>query len=167
MPDGVGPRPVAVRVTPDRLARPAHEVLMRLHALTVAAFLCVGSSLALAQGIQTATVTGQVTSSDGLAVPGTTITVQSPALQGVRSTVSDATGGYIFRALPPGAYTITFSLSGMKTVEKKVTVELGRTVPVDATLSLETRQEILTVTGEAPSVIQQSTTGANYRADMI
>ena len=47
-----------------------------------------------AQGVQTGTIRGTVKDQQGLAVPGVTVTATSPALQGSRSTVTDADGLY-------------------------------------------------------------------------
>src|SRR5438132_14000331 len=74
------------------------------------------TGVAAAQGTQTGTLTGGVTSTDGAALPGVTVGLKSPALQGERTAVTDNTGGYIFRGLPPGAYTLTFALSGFGNV---------------------------------------------------
>src|SRR5438128_1234093 len=74
------------------------------------------TGMAAAQGTQTATLTGGVKSADGAALPGVTVSVKSPALQGERTAVTDTTGGYIFRGLPPGQYTVTFGLTGFGTV---------------------------------------------------
>jgi hypothetical protein len=58
----------------------------------VAATLLLSSTFAYAQGVQTGTVTGIVASTDGLSLPGVTVTATSPALQGERSTVTDTNG---------------------------------------------------------------------------
>ncbi len=117
---------------------------------------------ALAQGTQAGVLSGQVQSSDGQPLPGVTITAQSPALQGLRTAVSDSNGGYIIKALPPGAYTVTFELTGMSTVRKSLTVALGASAQADASLSVAAVEETVTVTAEAPSALEQSTVGANY-----
>ena len=57
---------------------------------------------AAAQGVQTGELRGTVSSSDGLTLPGATVTVQGPTLQGVRTVVSDENGNYVIPALPPG-----------------------------------------------------------------
>ena len=49
-----------------------------------------------AQGVQTGSIRGTVTDQQNLAVPGVTVTIQSPALQGVRTTVSAGDGSYSF-----------------------------------------------------------------------
>ena len=70
----------------------------------------VFAAVAAAQGVQTGELIGTVKSSDGLTLPGATITAQSPALQGVQTVVSDENGAYALRALPPGPYQVTFEL---------------------------------------------------------
>ncbi len=92
------------------------------------------SSSAYAQGVQTGVLTGSVVDADGLVLPGVTVTVTSPSLQGARSTVTDSNGVYAVRGLPPGQYALTFELSGMKTVEASQRVDLGQTGRVDAKL---------------------------------
>ena len=55
---------------------------------TACVALLVTASFAAAQGQQTGTLQGTVLDSSGLALPGVTVTVTSPALQGERLTVS-------------------------------------------------------------------------------
>src|SRR5688572_26425748 len=52
---------------------------------------------------------------DGNALPGVTVTVTSPNLQGARVAVTDVNGNYNLGALPPGAYTVKFEMEGMQT----------------------------------------------------
>ena len=74
----------------------------RAFALFVAAVLLVGIPL-FAQ--TTATLTGTVTS-DKAPLPGATVTISSPAMQGTRTAVTGPNGDYNFAALPPGTYTV-------------------------------------------------------------
>jgi hypothetical protein len=122
---------------------------------------------AAAQGLQTSTLTGTVSSSDGSVLPGVNVTLSSPALQGERSTTSDANGNFIFRGLPGGDYKLTFTLSGFATVERPISIALGTTPTVDTTLSVATVAESITVTAVAPSVLESTVVGANFRADAI
>ena len=46
----------------------------------------------MGQGQQSGTLGGRMCSSDNLGLPGATVTVTSPALQGVRPTVTDVNG---------------------------------------------------------------------------
>ena len=62
---------------------------------------------------QTGSISGKVTASDGSALPGVTVEAKSDVLPNARVTVSGATGEYRLLALPPGSYTLTFTLQGM------------------------------------------------------
>ncbi len=64
---------------------------------------------AFGQGSQSGSLTGTV-SAGGSAMPGVTVTIESPALQGKRSQTTGSHGEYIFKFLAPGAYTIILSL---------------------------------------------------------
>ncbi|HEX6160262.1 MAG TPA: carboxypeptidase-like regulatory domain-containing protein, partial [Thermoanaerobaculia bacterium] len=70
--------------------------------------------MAHAQGLQTGTITGIVSSQDTAPLPGVTVTASSPALQDTREAVTDVNGVYFLRALPPGAYTVQFTLTGFQ-----------------------------------------------------
>ena len=55
------------------------------------AFVTLASPV-FAQGNPTGTITGHVTDPDSLALPGVTVTVASPVLQGVRTVVTSPNG---------------------------------------------------------------------------
>lgn len=128
--------------------------------------LVVGGT-AYGQGVQTGVLTGTVVDADGLVLPGATVTVISPALQGARTSVTDANGVYAVRGLPPGQYTLQFELTGMRTVEATQRVDLGLTARVDATMQLATVTESVTVTAELPTLVTTPTGGANYRREEL
>ena len=98
----------------------------RMSALTVVAFLAL-TSFALAQGT-TGTLSGTLTDSSGAVMPGVTVTLSGPSLQGVRTTVSDEQGFYRFRNVPPGPdYSITATLSGFRDAgQANIRVFLGQ-----------------------------------------
>jgi hypothetical protein len=109
---------------------------------------------ALAQ--QTGSVSGQVTDTDGLALPGVSVEARADVLPGPRSTVTGSNGDYRLPALPPGSYTVTYTLSGMQTVTRKVDVQLGLDTAVDAKLAVGGIEESVEVTAEATLVDQDS-----------
>ena len=130
-------------------------------------FLLVGIALiaapALAQ-VPTGTITGNV-SYEGKALPGVMVTVASPALQGTRSAVTAANGDYLFRSLPPGDYTISFTLDGFRTLEIPVKVSVAQSKTVDAVMYPESVQEEIVVTGsfETISSNTQASTTIDFR----
>ena len=79
----------------------------------------------------TGTISGHVSDSQGLALPGVTVTVASPNLQGIRSTVTSEIGDYVVTLLPSGTYTLTFELSGFQKQEKRILLAPTQTLPVD------------------------------------
>src|SRR5689334_5392929 len=91
----------------------------------LALMLSASSLPVAAQGVQTGTIRGTVHDDQGLAVPGVTVTVTSPALQSPRSNTTDTSGGYVFANLPPGPYAVTFELAGFGTVKRDTNVPLG------------------------------------------
>src|SRR5436190_20054967 len=84
--------------------------------LLAAVFLTTGS-LVYGQAT-TGSISGQVKSSDGHGLPGVTIALTSPMLQGVRAAVASESGDYLFAALPPGTYAVSFELAGFQTVTR-------------------------------------------------
>ena len=120
-----------------------------------------------AQGLQTGVITGTITSNDGLSMPGATITVASPALQGTLSAVTDVNGIYVVRGLPPGDYVVTIEMDGMATVKRPSSVPLGRTVTLDAAMSPAAIAEQVTVRGEPAPVVTNPTIGANFNTALI
>lgn len=135
--------------------------------------VCLIVTLALAgsvfaQGTQTATITGTVTGPDGAPLPGVSVTATSPVqIGGERSAVTGANGEYIIRGLTPGNYTVRFGLEGMEAVDRSVTAQLGLTSRVDATMRLTATAETIVVVGEAPSVLETTTVGANITKEQV
>ena len=94
----------------------------------------------------------------GAVLPGVTVEASSPALiENVRTVVTSGTGQYRVELLPPGTYTVTFSLTGFSTVKREGIQLTGTfTATIDTELRVGALQETLTVTGEAPIVDVQS-----------
>lgn len=135
--------------------------------LALAAILVFSWSSGFAQGRQTGNIAGTVTDRDGLVVPGATVTVTSPSLQGARSTTTDGNGNYTVPGLPPGEYLVRLELAGMRAIEERQRVDLGLTAVVDAKMQLDTLTEVVTVVAASPSIVTTVTSAANYRAEMI
>ena len=116
----------------------------------------------------TGTITGRVLDDQGLSVPGATITVTSPVLQGVQTAISSENGDYIVPLLPPGTYTVTFELSGFQKQERTVAVAATQTLPLNITLGPATLQEHVVVVGQAADVLTRTAQVAtNFKQDAI
>jgi hypothetical protein len=112
----------------------------------------LSASPALAQ-ITQGRLTGTVTDAQGAVMPGVTVTITSPAMIGVQSTVSEANGKFLFPSLPSGTYRLTFELSGFqKVIRENVNVVTGQTISADAQLQVAGLAESVTVTGASPVV---------------
>jgi hypothetical protein len=129
----------------------------------LAALAVLSASPVVAQGLQTGIISGTITTSDGLTLPGATVTVESTALQGVRTAVTDVNGNYVIRGLPPGDYTVRIEMSGMAPRTERTTVALGRTTVIDGVMDVAGVTEAVTVTGTATPVVTNAVVGANYR----
>jgi hypothetical protein len=134
----------------------------------VLALVMAWAGVARAQGIQTGLLQGTVTDSGGLVLPGVSVTVTSPALQGTRDAVSDANGIYIIRGLPAGEYVVRFELSSFKTVEQKATIALGQPKEVNAQMPVAGVSESVQVTADnIASAVTTTTGGANITATEV
>jgi len=118
------------------------------------AYLFVLAFPALAQ--TTGDITGHITDEQGGPLPGVTVEGRSPAFQGVRSAVTDATGTYRLILLPPGTYTITATLQGFARSEGTIIVSLGKTSSGDLKLRPSATAEVV-VSAQAPLIDQEST----------
>ncbi|MEM1179028.1 MAG: TonB-dependent receptor [Acidobacteriota bacterium] len=116
---------------------------------------------------QNGSLRGSVELADGAAVPGVLVTASSPNLQGTRTTVTTESGQWILRNLTPGAYTVTFELEGMTTVQSSATVSLGQETPVNVEMGVQTETETILVTGELPSVLASSEVSTTYDFETV
>ena len=138
--------------------------MKRLQSLAVSlALLYALAASAHAQSVTATTgaINGKVTDATGAILPGVTVTISSPAMQGVRTTVTNEEGAYRFPAVPPGDYTIKYELGGFSTVVREgIRVGIGFTATVNAELKVASLQESVTVTGASPVVDVTSTVTA-------
>ena len=86
----------------------------------------------------TGDIRGVVTDESGAVLPGVTVTLRGPAVQGTPTTVSNESGVYRFPNLAPGVYSVTAELAGFATKAQTVgdalaesrALTLGRIVEV-------------------------------------
>jgi outer membrane receptor protein involved in Fe transport len=130
---------------------------MRCKWLILAVVAVMATAGAYAQ-TTTGAIEGTVLDENGVALPGVSVEGASPALQGTKLAVTDASGKFRMMLLPPGTYHLKFSLSGFATTEQaEIRVGLGRTVTLQVQLSSAFREEVV-VTGGAPLVDTRGTT---------
>src|SRR6187455_1459977 len=132
---------------------------MRCSMRVVRFLLVAGSLLTLpAAALAQAVIAGSIKDTSGAVLPGVTVEASSPALiEKVRTAVSDGNGQYRVVNLPPGLYSVTFSLPGFSTVKRDaLEVSVNFTSTVDAEMKVGSVEETITVTGESPIVDIQS-----------
>jgi hypothetical protein len=108
--------------------------------------------------IQTGSLKGTILDDQGNPLPGVTVSVTSPALQGQQSFITTPDGNFRFPALPPGKYTLRAELSGFATTERPgIIISVGKTVTVTIQCKMTTVEEEMTITAPAPVVDVEST----------
>jgi hypothetical protein len=140
--------------------------MLRSNFSVFAALICLAAAPAFAQGQQTGTVGGRVSSSDRLPWPGATVTVSSDALQGLRTATTDVNGVFSIPGLPPGRYVVRFDMDGMTSVERRADVPLGGVIVVDQELAVAPISQVVEVRGATPSAVT-SRTGVNMPSGLI
>src|SRR5437763_10206887 len=139
---------------------------MKLQRFTICFFLLLlVAAGAFAQGT-TGALTGTV-SQAGANLPGVTVTISSPAMQGTRTTVTNENGDYNFPAIPPGTYKVTFSLSGLTDVVKNAQVNLLETTRLDAAMKVTAVSEAITVTPNQATAMETPQVESNYNQATI
>ncbi len=123
------------------------------------AVLMLVASPAIAR--QTGSIAGKVTATDGSVLPGVTVEAKSDVLPSPRVVVSDSNGDYRLPALPPGTYTITFTLPGMQPVTLNAQVQLNRETAGDMKLNPKGVSETVTVVAQSSMVDRTSASLTN------
>ncbi|HUG90546.1 MAG TPA: TonB-dependent receptor [Planctomycetaceae bacterium] len=120
--------------------------VMRLGLVVLfAAVFCATGGFAYAQ-TSLGRVAGTVVDASGGVLPGATITLTNIGTNEVRTTVSDASGAFIFQQVPVGTYKATVALDGFKTAEfTDVSVAVGQDYSLTARLGIGEITETVTV----------------------
>jgi hypothetical protein len=117
----------------------------------------------------TGEIVGVVTDESNLVLPGVTVTLRGAGVSGTPTVVTSETGAYRFPALPPGDYTIEYTLQGFATLRREnIPVGVGSVVELNISLKVSTLSETVTVTGDSPVVNLASTTvSSNYNQEWV
>jgi len=115
----------------------------------------------------TGQISGRIVDTQGLAVPGATVTVTGP--QGTKTVATNGEGRFSVPFLTPGVYTIRAELQGFKAFEQKdVRVVLGQTADVPIAMQVGGVTEVVNITASAPVIDTTSTTaGAVLSSELL
>ena len=112
---------------------------------------------------------GVVKDSSGAVLPGVTVSVTGPNIPRAQTTTTTENGSYRVANLPPGTYTLTFELSGFKTVALQgLRVSVGSTLEQNVGLDIGALAESVSVTAETPVVDTTSNeVGTTFDKDWV
>ena len=115
--------------------------------VVVLAALALSGSTVWAQ--DDAGITGVARDSTGGILPGVSAVAASPVLiEQSRQAITDGTGRFNITALPPGTYTVTFTLPGFSVyVVEEINLPSAFTATVNAEMTVGGLEETVTVTG--------------------
>lgn len=141
----------------------------RIGVVTCAVATLLLANVPASAQVQTGEISGKVTDGTGAVLPGTTVTVESPALIRPQAVVTAASGGYRISNLPVGTYNVRFELTGFKTqINSDVRVEAGFNAEISPKLQISALEETVTVSGESPVVDTQNVkTGQTFSKEML
>ena len=98
-------------------------------------------------------IQGTIADEQGAVLPGVTLTLRNADSGVTRTTTSEGNGEYRFTGLPSGVYNLTAELQGFAALSvERLTVTIGSQLQQDLKMRLETLQESVTVTAEAPVI---------------
>jgi hypothetical protein len=124
--------------------------------------VCLLAVLPASGQVQAGSLSGTVVDEQGGVLPGVTVSLTGSDLSLVFTT--DTTGRYRFINLPPGAYTLTFELSGFaRFVHQRIEVKAGANVDLKVVMRVTSIEETVTVCGETPIIDTKNTgTSTNF-----
>ncbi len=134
--------------------------------LAVSAFLAVPAQAQLTVG----SVTGTVVDATGAVIPGATVTLTNQSTGVTREQETSSTGSFAFERVRPGAYSLRVSMSGFKTHETTVEVNIGKVSSLgNVAMQVGATTEVVTVEAGAVPLMQAESpqiTG-NYAARTV
>ena len=114
------------------------------------------------------TVTGHIVDTQGLPLPGVTVTVEGRNLQRAVNAISSENGDYVIPHLPPGTFEISFELSGFERQHRMVNVAPTQRLPINITMGPAIVAETIDVIARTADVLTQTALVAtNFKQDLV
>src|SRR5258708_27047202 len=125
------------------------NMLIRRYVFVFVVMACIaaaGTAWAQTQ-ITTGVIQGTVVDPSGAVVPAAEVEARNLDTNVKRTLTTGADGRFVFLQLPPGRYTVTITRAGFATlVQENVTLTVGQSANLSATLKVSTATETVTVT---------------------
>src|ERR1035441_10616104 len=126
--------------------------------ISLLALLAVFAGPAFPQGAGSATITGTLTDPSGAFVPGAAVTIRNTDTAIERRIESNEAGMYSAPFLPPGHYEVSAGKSGFASVvRKELTLQVGQTLTINFSMTVQATQTEVTVMGQADVVDTEKT----------
>ena len=110
---------------------------------------------------ETGQIIGTVQDASGAVVPNVTVAAKNIATGAQRATTTNTAGVYVLPSLSPGDWEITISASGFATQKKRVTIDVGAKVALDAKMEVGQTSTTVEVNAGAVQVNTESQTLSN------
>ena len=126
----------------------------RVRYLILLVFACLlGLTPSATAQSESGVIVGTVRDAQGGVLPGATITLRNVESGVMRTATSESNGTYRLPGLPPGRYALTAELPGFANAAvTDLTITIGLELQRDLTMALQSIQETVSVTAEAPVV---------------
>jgi len=100
--------------------------------------------------VTNASLTGEITDSNGAVLPGARLQVQNTATNTIQTAETNASGVYLVAPLNPGSYKVSVEKQGFdKLVQTGITLTVGQAATLNITLKVGDVKEVVTVTADA------------------
>ena len=144
------------------------QKLFRLGTVLIAVLTLI-APMAFAQTSRTTgAITGTVTDTTGSPLPGVTVTITSPNLQGSRTEVTDMNGQYTIPSLPPGSYRAEYTLSGVQSqVREGINVNAQQSTGVAVQMSLSVSETVTVTASQVVVDPTQTSTQTTLESDTL
>ena len=113
------------------------------------------TALALPASAQTPSgeISGTVVDSSGSVLPGVRVTLTNSGTNAIRLTETNATGVYVFPAVPPGTYSLKVELEGFSTAQQTgINVQVGSAYRFPFTMAIGALTDVVSVVADTPVI---------------